>query len=152
MKTLDQLVTDEALELLKLFGRVRYLEAYHQHSRELEQAIQELASFSDDIHYAFQVKNEAMQKRLSDLEIDLLKHTLGCHSNIPGYRNTYCTEMGTYPYDLLCEMVAKGLMTYGRKINDGRDMYFHATRKGALAIGLSEDALFRAGLHYKANA
>lgn len=61
-KTLDQLAANEALEFLILFGRVRYLEAYHPHSRELEQAIQELASFSDDIHYAFQVKDEARKK------------------------------------------------------------------------------------------
>jgi hypothetical protein len=95
---------------------------------------------------------ENQEEELPQRYRDLLCHSLGTNSLSPGYRNRFCAEIDSPAYPILCEMVQKGLMSRGHEINDGRDMYFHATRKGALAIGLSEDALFRAGLHYKANA
>jgi hypothetical protein len=71
MKRLDELVSHEALELIELYEQVRhyeggYLEEWKADLRKLEQALAELASFSDDIHYAFQVKNEARKAARGD--------------------------------------------------------------------------------------
>lgn len=61
-----------------------------------------------------------------------------------GFRNHYCTVIGSESYAMLLKMEAAGFVKAGRRINDGRDQYFHVTVEGCRAIGLSKAAVKRA--------
>lgn len=80
--------------------------------------------------------------------IDHLRHMLGAtehkRKSSWGYRNQFCAEINYTDHVTMLEMVAAGLVTPGRIINQGKDMYFHATIAGCEAIGLSKAAIKRA--------
>lgn len=80
---------------------------------------------------------------------DILCHSLGTNSAAPGYRNSYCEEKDGRAYDTLCAMVEHGLMRRGRELNQGRDVYFHATELGAKCIGLDAESMRRAFVDMK---
>lgn len=77
-----------------------------------------------------------------------LRHMLGAGAERPkrdhGFRNHYCTSVGSGCHGVLLEMQEAGLVRAGRSINKGRDQYFHATIEGCKAIGLSAAAIKRA--------
>jgi hypothetical protein len=76
-----------------------------------------------------------------------LRHMLGAGPERPkkdhGFRNYYCTSVGSDSYNVLRDMEKSGLVTAGSFINGGRDQYFHATVEGCKAIGLSNAAIKR---------
>lgn len=90
---------------------------------------------------------------LSDHERGILRHTLGAEPHIKrsrhGYRNHYCTEVGTNTFTTLLSMQSRGYMVCGMVINDGSCQYFHATVEGAVEIGLHTAALKRAFSNYR---
>lgn len=77
-----------------------------------------------------------------------LRHMLGAGAERPkrdhGFRNHYCTSIGSESHGVLLEMQQAGLVRSGRSINEGRDQYFHATVDGCKAIGLAKAAIKRA--------
>lgn len=81
---------------------------------------------------------------------EILTHMLGATPPTPrklyGFRNDYCIDLvGSSPdYAALLEMERAGLVVSGRRINQGTSQYFHATREGCKAIGLSKAAMRRA--------
>ncbi len=81
-------------------------------------------------------------------QIELLTHMLGAGRHLKqrmhGYRNRFCAEVNGEDYQAMLEMEAAGLVCAGGKINEGRDQFFHATRAGCEAIGLSKAATERA--------
>ncbi len=79
---------------------------------------------------------------------ELLTHMLGAGEHIcktkHGYRNYFCAEIGGSDYGTMIEMERIGLVVAGRKINLGRDQFFHATTEACEAIGLNREAIARA--------
>lgn len=80
--------------------------------------------------------------------VEHLRHMLGAtrdHAKTShGFRNHFCAEIGFRDHDDMVAMQALGLVTAGRKINNDKDQYFHATLAGCQAIGLSKAAIKRA--------
>lgn len=74
-------------------------------------------------------------------QLNILCHSLGIKDDGSGkdYRNHYCIPIDFESKDLteIRDLVARGLMAAGSKLNEGRDQYFHVTdagRKVARAI------------------
>lgn len=80
--------------------------------------------------------------------LEILTHMLGAGAHVKrsshGYRNHFCAEIDGDDFKTLVAMQSLGIVSPGRKINDGRDQYFHATRAGCEAAGLSKPAIKRA--------
>lgn len=77
--------------------------------------------------------------------LDHLKHMLGVSEQrsrrLCGFRNHFCTEIGSAHYRDMCEMESLGFVEAGQVINDGCDRYFHATRAGANACNLTKKVM-----------
>jgi hypothetical protein len=75
---------------------------------------------------------------------DILKHTVGADSLLPGTRNRYVAVIGSDKHADCQALEDMGFMEAGLSINGGKDQYFFATRAGCEAIGLSKAATNRA--------
>jgi len=85
---------------------------------------------------------------ISDVQRRILEHMLGCGSDIGqknrGYRNHYFVNLAGQEISEFNEMFAKGLLTRGRMSNDKKFQYYHATRAGCKAIGMTPSEIIRA--------
>lgn len=85
---------------------------------------------------------------LASKHSEILIHMLGAGKHIPfrsrGFRNHFCAGIGSPDHDVLMEMESLGLVKAGCVINDGKDRYYHATREGAKAAGLTKSQIARA--------
>lgn len=75
---------------------------------------------------------------------EIIRHAIGVGGGDPGYRNHCCAEVGAEDYQRLKIMEEKGLVREGRKINEGRDQYFHVTLAGCEFAAISRRATVRA--------
>jgi hypothetical protein len=86
-------------------------------------------------------------KELKLLWKESLTHMLGAGSHIPkrqhGYRNQFCSTVGSEDHVSMLEMEVAGLVVKGQTIN-GDMQFFYATEAGCEAIGLSKAAIKRA--------
>lgn len=79
-----------------------------------------------------------------------LVHMLGVGNHINkklhGYRNRFCVNTAEHneDYQSMVGMMEAGLVVPGEKINGGATQFFHATKAGCKAIGLSEAVTKRA--------
>lgn len=86
--------------------------------------------------------------KLTDKHRQIVEHSLGLdrgRGTKKPYRNYFCAGPGG-PDRAACEdLAARGLMSAGHTINDGRDRYFFVTEAGAAAVGheLPKEATFR---------
>lgn len=84
--------------------------------------------------------SQEQQTTISEEYTEIIRHALGLDlyrsKSLLGFRNYYCTVVGTSEFAVLKSMVQAGLMREGVKINDGRDQYFHVTEAGINAINL----------------
>lgn len=82
---------------------------------------------------------------LSDNQIKILRHSLGLdiHGHGKMYREHYCQPIDFESQTLtdIRDMIARGLMIEGNKINDGRDQYFLVTEAGKKAAVESVEAI-----------
>lgn len=76
---------------------------------------------------------------------ELIEHMTGSGQNkkSSGFRNYFCAEISGEDYSDMTNMCSAGLVIAGRKINDNRDQYFHATLAGCEFAGLSKAAIKR---------
>jgi chromosome segregation and condensation protein ScpB len=58
---------------------------------------------------------------------------------LAGYRNFFCAIVDSDDYRMMLDMQEAGLVEAGKRINDGRDQLFHATKKGCASIGISRE-------------
>jgi hypothetical protein len=80
-------------------------------------------------------------------DLDVLQHMLGVSGNPKrqwGYRNHFCCEIGGKHEKQFAALEARGLARRGHMINQGRDVYFHATEAGCRAAGLNKKQTARA--------
>ena len=81
--------------------------------------------------------------------VELIQHSTGANperydKSKHGFRNHFCAAVGSEDHATMKDMVEAGLMEEGRKLNEGRMQYFHATKEGCRAAGLSKLATLRA--------
>jgi hypothetical protein len=91
-------------------------------------------------------KNTALQE-LDPLWRENLVHMLGCGSHISkrnhGYRNHFCSSVGSKDHTSMLQMEVAGFVVKGRSLNGGMQ-FFYATEAGCKAIGLNKTAIKRA--------
>jgi hypothetical protein len=79
---------------------------------------------------------------------EILTHMLGAGKHVPrasrGYRNRFCTKVGSSDDETLQQMMNAGLVQTGCRINDVPLQYYHATVAGCEFIGMSKAATKRA--------
>ena len=85
---------------------------------------------------------------ISEKQRALLEHMLGCGSHVEkknrGYRNHYFANLSGADIGEFSEMLEKGLVVRGRMSADKQFQYFHATRTGCKAIGMTSSEIIRA--------
>lgn len=73
-------------------------------------------------------------KKLTHKHYEILVHSLGVDlkKKFPKefYRNHYCSGEYDKDYQLLIDLKSMGLMNFGNRINNGRDVIFWVTLKG----------------------
>lgn len=83
----------------------------------------------------------AFCRRVTDEQRENLIHMLGVGNHIAksqrGYRNYFCAGIGCTDEAQMMEMERLGLVRRGHKINDGQDVFYHATEAGMDAIGMT---------------
>ena len=76
-----------------------------------------------------------------------LRHMLGVGDHIAkrswGYRNRFCAAVGGDDQKKLQAMQRAGLVVSGARINEGRNVFYWATKFGCEAIGLTQTVIKR---------
>jgi hypothetical protein len=78
---------------------------------------------------------------------ELIEHMTGStphkKKSSHGFRNYFCAEIDSKTYIDMLNMCSAGFVVAGKKINDERDQYFHATVEGCKFAGMSQAAIKR---------
>ena len=73
--------------------------------------------------------------KLTEAQLDDIRHALGINQSGREYRNHYCTYDGDPKMEA---MVEAGAMRRGVTINEGRDRMYHVTDAGRAALAQEE--------------
>ena len=83
---------------------------------------------------------------LTDRQTNLLSHSVAANARRgrEGYRNHFAATISSPAYNEFIMMVKEGFAVSGQQINNSTMQYFHVTKKGCEAIGMSKAATKRA--------